>query len=396
MTQTIEQPKQVATPVRFTINRGAFQTMLAAACGIIKDRSPKPVLLCVKIIAGDRVTLIASDLEICLQHSTAIATVESRGEICIPADKLREIVAKAEGDTVEIETVNDRAIVRCGDSVFKLYTQDPAEYPPVVGSNAEFDCWLNGSDLLGLINRASFAASDKERRFAYMGTFISLDGQTLTTAATDCSRLAVASAVVVPKDGAAFKAIIPAKTTGLFKDLIDDPEGRLGVSVTETSITVGADDWTLSSNLIEGEFPPYQDIIPKDSDRKISASASALCGALSRASLMATEETNAIRMDMHPMGGLVMSATAAGKGDSEVKFACKFEGEPLTYGINPKFLIEGIKACGADQVTLEFSGDNRPVLVKCPDPNWEYVVMSVNLAVSAAAKKEKDGVGKAV
>src|SRR5438034_8720790 len=135
-------------------NRGALLEALTVAGNVVNPRTPKPVLQCVKVTAGeDRLTLAATDLEVAIRYSDTQVQIEQPGEALLPADKFRDIVRESMDDTLSIELAQDRAVIRGADSEFKIYTQNAAEFPPVPDYQGEPDSEVPGGAVKQLIGQ---------------------------------------------------------------------------------------------------------------------------------------------------------------------------------------------------------------------------------------------------
>jgi DNA polymerase-3 subunit beta len=159
--------------------------------------------------------------------------------------------------------------------------------------------------------------------------------------------------------------------------LIDDPEEAVGFQLRENQVIFHTSSATLTSNLVEGQFPPYEDVIPKDADKKMTAGTADFMSAIRRAALLTTEESKGVRMAFSKKG-LKLTSRSPDAGEAEVNFPCKFEGSDLEIGFNPTFLTEALRVVDADEVAMELTAPNRPGLLR-GGPSFLYVIMPVNL-----------------
>src|SRR5687768_4414622 len=353
-------------------NRGALLEALNVVGQAVQARTPKPVLQCVKLTcADDRLTLAATDMEIAVRYSDAQVQIEKEGETLLPADKLRDIVRESMDDTLSIELKGEQCVIKGADSRFTVYTQNPADFPPVPDFEGEPDFEVNGGLLKRLIGKTLFAAAREGTRYAFNGVLTSLrdsgSGSRLMMVSTDGRRLAQAMGDVSvtgkrksakgEKEGP--RAIVPTKALQLVDKLVGDPEEMVRVQIRPNQIIFATAAATLTSNLVEGQFPPFEDVIPKDSDKKMTASCSDLSSAVRRASLLTTEESKGVRMHF-TKDGLKLTSRSAEAGEAEVNFACRYEGADLEIGFNPQFLVDALKVTDADEITFEMSAANRP------------------------------------
>jgi DNA polymerase III subunit beta len=368
-------------------NRGALLEALNVASVVVQARTPKPVLQCVKLTAADdRLTIAATDMEVTIRYSDAQVQIEQPGETLVPADKFRDIVRECVDDTLAIEVGEAQdsvggtfATIRGQDSVFKIFTQKSAEFPPIPDFEGEADFELPGGSVKALIGQTLFAAAKEVGRYNFNGVLVTAMAKKTAFISTDGRRLAMAKGDLasdkLPKEGA--KVIIPTKALSLIDKLIDDPEEMVGFQVRENRVIFHTSSATLTTNLIEGSFPPYDDVIPKDTDKKMTAGTADFLAAIRRAALLTTEESRGVKFQFSKKG-LVLTSRSPEAGEATVNFACKFDGADIEIGFNPAFLTEALRVVDSDEVSLEMTAPNRPGLLR-GGANFLCVVMPVNL-----------------
>jgi DNA polymerase-3 subunit beta len=366
--------------MKLICNRGALLEAISVAGNAVATRTPKPVLQCVKVSAADdKLTVAATDLEVAIRYTNAQVQIDQPGETLLPADKLREIVRESVDDTLAIEIQDNIANIRGQDSHFKIFTQKAADFPPVPDFEGEADFTLPGGVLKQLIGQTLFAAAKESTRYAFNGILVVAKGKKINLVSTDGRRLASAKADLstdkLSKDGA--KAIIPAKAMQLIDKLIDDPEEAVGFQIRENQAIFHTASATLTTNLVEGQFPPYEDVIPKDCDKKMTANTADFLSAIRRAALLTTEESKGVRLAFGKKG-LVLTSRSPESGEATINFPCKFEGSDIEIGFNPSFVTDALRVVDADEITLELTAPNRPGLVK-GGSGFTYVIMPVNL-----------------
>jgi DNA polymerase-3 subunit beta len=362
-------------------NRGALLEALMVAGNVVAARTPKPVLQCVKLTAeNNALTLAATDLEVAIRYTDNQVQIEQAGEVLVPADKFRDIVRESVDDTLSIEVTGDNANIRGQDSHFKIFTQKAVDFPNVPGFEGEAHFQIIGKTLKQMIAQTQFAAAKESSRYAFNGVLMNVKNKKVNMVATDGRRLAQANgdllnSTKIDKEGA--KAIIPAKALALIDKLVDDPEEPVGFQLTETQVIVHTSSATLTSSLVEGQFPPYEDVIPKDTDKKMIAGTADFLSAIRRASLLTTEESKGVRLHFSKKG-LVLTSRSPESGEATINFPCKFEGSDVEIGFNPQFLVDALRVVDHDEISLELTAPNRPGLLK-GGANFLYVIMPVNL-----------------
>lgn len=362
-------------------NRGALLDALNVTGNVVNARSPKEVLKCVKVTAADdRLTLAATDLEVAIRFTDAQVQVEQGGQTLLPADKFRDIVRESIDDTLSIELVGEQAHIKGNDSHFKIYTQPAGDFPPVPDFEGEADLEVNGGQLKQLIGQTLFAAARESTRYAFNGVLVVVKNKKVNFVATDGRRLALARGEptqVRKAEKELTQPIIPTKALSLVDKLISDPTETVGVQFRENQLLFSTPSATLTTNLVEGQFPPYEDVLPKESDKKMTAGTADFLSAIRRAALLTTEDSKGVRMTFTKKG-LVLSSRSPESGEATVNFACKFEGGDVEIGFNPTFLTDALRVVDSDEISLELTAPNRPGLLK-GGPNFSYVIMPVNL-----------------
>jgi DNA polymerase-3 subunit beta len=361
-------------------NRGALLDALLVCGTVVASRTPKPVLQCVKLTAADdRLTIAATDLEVAIRYSDNQVQIEQPGETLVSADKLRDIVRESLDDTLSIEIAGESASIRGQDSHFKIYTQRASDFPPVPDFEGEASFEIAGGLLKQLVAQTLFAAAKESTRYAFNGVLMAVKAKRISLVSTDGRRLAMAKGDVIAdklgKDGG--QAIVPAKALNLLDKLIDDPEEPIAVQLRENQIIFHSPRATLTSNLVEGQFPPYEDVIPKECDKMMTAATADFLSAIRRAALLTTEDSKGVRMAFSKKG-LVLTSRSPEAGEATINFPCKFEGADMEIGFNPIFVTDALKVVDNDEISLELVAPNRPGLLKAGS-NFLYVIMPVNL-----------------
>jgi DNA polymerase-3 subunit beta len=360
--------------------RVALLEAISVAGLVVPTRSPKPVLQCLKLTAGDdKLTIDATDLELAVKFVDAAVQVESPGATLVPADRLRDIVRESSDDTIALSVEGNEMHLRGADSHYKIFTQNAGEFPPVPGSDAEPQIEIAAGTLKQMINQTLFATSKEGTRYAFNGVLFVIENKILALVATDGRRLALSRGDVIRSNNPSkSKPIVPARSLGLVEKLLDDPEATVSISLSDNQAVFSVPDARLTTNLLEGQFPQYEEVIPKDADKRMVANTADFLSAVRRASLLTSDNTKGVRMDFSKAKGVVLSSRDPEAGEAKIEFACKFEGADLAMGFNPSFLVDALKIVNADEVSLDLTHAGRPGLIKA-GTSFMYVIMPVNL-----------------
>lgn len=365
--------------MKVTFNRSVFQEAMSLVGSIIPSRTPKPILQCIRITAQEnRVRLCATDLEIGITYHLDQVEIAEEGDVVVPADKVGSIVRESIDDTIVLEESESTVHLRGSDSHFTIYGHDPDQYPTVPGFEGKADLEVSLEQIQEGIEQSLFAAARESTRYALNGVLWEVSGKKLCLVATDGRRLA---RCVVSLQKAAHapegRLIVPAKTMSILSKLTGDSSANVSVRLVDNQIALSYDPVVISSILVEGNFPKYEDIIPKDYEKKITLSTSAVQSAVRRAALLANEDSKGIKLALEK-GRMTFSSRAPETGDAQIQMSIEYEGEPIEIGFNPQFLIDVMRVIKSDTFDLHLGQSDRPGMIKS-GTNFLYIVMPVNL-----------------
>jgi DNA polymerase III subunit beta len=376
--------------MKLLVNRAALVEALGLGSSVVLSRTPKPVLTCVKLTAGSTgnvktLTLAATDMELALQYTLTQVDISQAGVALIPAGKLSEIVNNSPDDTLTLEVSGDTTVIKGADANYKVFGYNAEEFPPITGFEGTPDFTLSAGALRNLLDRTRFAAAKEMTRYAINGVLFEKKGKKLLLVATDGHRLAQSrdetSAGGTGKD---VSAVVPIKAINLIERLLTDPEQTVSLQFKENKLFVQISSEgagvtaTMSTALVEGTFPPYNDVIPKDSDKKVTINRQRFESAVRRASLLTNEESKGVRLSF-TSGSLSISSRAPEMGEAKIDLPVEYGGEAIDIGFNPLYLMDALKVADQETVTFELKTPNKPGLLKC-GPGFLYVVMPVNLS----------------
>lgn len=408
-------------------DRGALLDAVNLVASVAPTRTPTPALACVKLTArklaggGGELLLAGTDSESSLSLAITHVDVQQPGMAAIPGDKLRAIVSAEDGEpTLTIETDGDQVHIKGQNAHFRVFGFPPAEFPPLpdlqqtlrgeAGPAPKTVFVQSAGSLMDLVNRTAFATARETSRYAINGVLLKRDGKKLEMVATDGRRLAVSRTQVTGAGGGKDKdnvtCIIPTRALGVLSKLARDPEETVRVAITDTRVffafepalgapakgkkgepaegappEIAAPRAVLSSTLVEGAFPPYEDVIPKEQDKKITAGRDELGSAVRKASVLTNEESRGVRMAFSAGDKrLKLSSRAPEMGESEINVdLCSYEGDDIEISFNPTFITDVLKVVNEPEVIIELKAQNKPGLIRSSTNDFLYVVMPVNL-----------------
>jgi DNA polymerase III subunit beta len=353
---------------------GAFQTV----SGVVPTRTPKDVLRNVKLIVGDgRGTLVGTDQEVGLRYEVPEVQTDSAGEVLLPTQRVAAILREVQDDRVEIEVASEALWVRCGRSEFKLSLIDPSEFPDVAAFADKDYISIPGKSLKTAIQRTVFAADVESTRYALGGVLLDHKGSELTLAATDSRRLAVSRVPCTVHGsvaGEGSQPIVPSKAMALIERNITDADQDVQIALHRNDVLVKAGSATVYSRLVEGRFPRYQDVIPREGKHKIELVAGPFLSAVRQAMIVTNEESRGV--DFKFSGdSLTLSSVGADIGTSRVELPVSYGGDDITVTFDPKFVADFVKVFDSSTpITLSINDANAAALFRAEE-NYQYVVM---------------------
>jgi DNA polymerase-3 subunit beta len=362
---------------------------LSTVSRAVSPRSTLPVLSNVLIASDEgRLRLSATNLELGITCWIG-AKIEEEGSITVPARTFADLVGTLPQEQVSLNlnTSTQTLNVRCGASNTDIKCIDAQEFPPLPVPDMEGAILLNVADLKDMISQVVFAASMDEARPVLMGVLVMVEKDAITMASADGFRLSVRKGTLSQPVAQSFTAIIPARALSELSRVASDgnemismvmPKGRGQVVFRMKEVEV-------VSQLIDGTFPDYQQIIPRSYKSRTILSTSALLKACKQAEIFAREGSNVARFNIKSAGelepGLVeISAQSEETGSNETVVAATIDGVGLLIAFNVKYLREVLEVVKSPNVALETSAPNAPGVIRpVGDDNFLHVIMPMHL-----------------
>jgi DNA polymerase-3 subunit beta len=367
--------------MKVNFNRAALQEALGLVTMIVPSRTPKPILRCLRITADkDSVRIGATDLEVGINYRIAQVQVEQEGQAVVPADRFAAIVRESIDEVVSFEATEAACHLKGADSHFTIYGNDPTQFPAIPDFDGKPSIEIDLSKLQLGIEQTLFAAARESTRYAINGVLWELHGKKLMFVATDGRRLARCKVDLAATPDSSFagkRIIVPAKTMALLDKVGAGEKDKAAVKFIDNQIIISSANVVISSNLVEGNFPKYEDIIPTDYTNKITLNTEAVLSAVRRAALLTNEDSKGIRLAISK-NAIVFSSRAPETGDAQIDMNVEYSAEPIEIGFNPAFLIDVLRVMKTPEFELELGQQDRPGLFKS-GPNFLYVVMPINL-----------------
>jgi len=368
--------------MKVKFNRAALAESLSLVTTVIPSRSAKPILKCLKLQALEEgVFICATDFETGITCSVSQAQIEEPGDVVLPADKVAAIIRESIDEVISLETDDSACVIKGGDSNFTIYGHDPAQYPEVPGFGGQSQFEADLVTLQEAVEHTLFATAKENTRYALSGILWEPAGKKLTMVGTDGRRLAKIKLPLnceAEANLASQKIIVPAKAMALLDRVAAAPGDTAAVRLENNKIIMVCGAVVISSNLVEGNFPKYEDIIPTGYKNKLQLNTAATQSAVRRAALLTNEDSKGIKLSISA-DSLVFSSRAPEMGDAEIAMTVDYNGEPVEIGFNPQFLVDVLRVIKEEEFELQLGQSDRPGLIKSGQ-NFIYIVMPVSLS----------------
>jgi len=372
--------------MKVTLERNHLLKSLGHVHRVVERRNTYPVLANVLLKASENgLELRTTDLDIEITE-TVPANVAANGSTTVPAHTLYEIVRKlADGAEVHLETdASEQMAITSSRSRFFLSCLSADGFPDLKSGEFSHQFSVPASELAGLIERTQFAISNEETRYYLNGIFfhtVEIEGKTvLRAAATDGHRLARTD--IIAPDGLSGMAgiIVPRKTVTEMAKLLDGVEGEVFVELSDTKIRIKVAGVVLLSKLIEGTFPDYERVMPKNNDKRMIVDRQNFASAVDRVSTIASERGGKVVKLSLSEGMLELSVTNPDHGNASEELPVGYEDPDFEIGFNARYLLDIIAQIKSDNAIFLFGDQGAPTLVSDEDEtNAVYVLMPMRV-----------------
>lgn len=344
--------------MRFTISREKLQEGLGAVAASVPAKTTLPVLANLLVETTDRgIRLSGTDLDMAVSTELS-ADVDAQGAITIPAKKLAEIVRELPSAPVKVGAMGEQRItLECGRARFKLLGLPRDEFPSFPAVRFDESWRVRSGELQKLITHTAFAASTEESRPILNGVLWELRPDRMRMVATNGHRLAKMELPIASAGAPSGDLIVPPKALEQIRRLFPAEE-ELEIARGDNHLGFRSPFTAVYTRLIEGPYPNYEQVIPKDNDRVALADKNALFAALKRMSVIASDQTHRIRLSFNA-GMLKFSVQTPDLGEAQDELPISYEGDPLDIGFNANYLLEILRFVPTDEVRLTFKAPER-------------------------------------
>ncbi|HMV77021.1 MAG TPA: DNA polymerase III subunit beta [Leptospiraceae bacterium] len=372
--------------MKFSVKTSEIMKAIHNVEGIISSRDIKSLLSNIKIeCAGDRISLSATDLEISIR-SRVNATIEKEGTYCIPAKQLSNVIKVVNFTETRLETVQEEDTFQTFvtdaenkvDFKMSINGYEGEELKTITETSdrdlVDFPCFT----LSSMLKKTFYSVAVEDTRYVFNGIYLKSTDNKITAVGTDGRRLAKLEREVPNKLPFTKGVIVPHKAIREILKLIESAsDGKIGL--IENQIYVSVNENALQCKLIDGAYPDYESVIPKESKYKVKLSKDAVQTALRQALIAAEEPIKQIRLTFET-NLLRVNSSNPGSTEFSVSIPVAYDGEHLTMAFKGDYLNDVIKSVDDQEILMEFSSSGAPAVFRDPsDVNYTAVIMPMKL-----------------
>lgn len=351
--------------MEFTIGQSEFVDALGAIANIVPARTPLPIIGNLMLAAeNDELSLSATDLDLSVTIR-APASVSEPGRVTLPARKLADMIRALPASVVRVEGQAEHVTVECESSRFRVHGLPADDFPSFPALDFDTGITVAAGVLERLTAHTVFAASTEDTRPILNGVLWEVRDDRMQMVATNGHRLA---RCMVPVNGGGKRksdVIVPPKAL-LQIGRIFAPDDELRVAVDEKQIGFQGERGVVFSRLIEGPYPNYEQVIPRDNDKHVRADRERLASALRRMAVMASDQTHRVRLSISD-DTLKFHVSTPDVGEGSEQMPVAYEGDPIDIGFNANYLLEVLRYVDSDEVEISLKAPERAALIRPAD-----------------------------
>jgi len=372
--------------MQLTIERAALLKALGHVQSVVERRNTIPILSNVLLSATrEAMTLSATDLDMEIVDETP-ARVDAPGQITAPAHTLYEIVRKLpEGSEVQLRYNGEdpRLQVSAGRSRFNLPVLPSGDFPVMSSDGLSSRLTIDTNDLIRLIDKTRFAISTEETRYylngLYLHTVVEGGVTKLRAVATDGHRLALAEMIAPEGSAGAPGVIVPRKTIQEARRLLEDAGETVDLQISAQKVRFELGRAALTSKVIDGSFPDYVRVIPRDNNRILVVDNALFAQAVDRVATISAEKSRSVKMAVES-GRVILTVRNMEAGQAVEEIEVDFDGEPFEIGFNARYLLDVAGQIKGETAQFRFADPASPTLVLDPvDADVQYVLMPLRV-----------------
>jgi DNA polymerase-3 subunit beta len=378
--------------MEFTITKGEFFKGLQKSQGVADTKGAIPILSNILIeVVDSGIWIYATDLNIGIKGFYK-ASVKGKGKFTVNARKLFDIVrelpdadinvsqkAGAKKKEAEPESSELWINLSCGNYKTRLSGLPVDEFPALPSYGEDYLVKFEPTQLKDMLRKTIFSISSDETRYTLNGTLLEADGDTVKMVSTDGHRLSYIKNENPKKVEKKINVIIPQKTTSELLKLVEDSEDAVLFSIYENHVVFKKENFVLVSRVIDGQFPNYEVVLPKNNDKRVILNKDVLIHALKRVSLLSDEKSKMVKFNIEKDNIELISDTV-GIGEAKERIDVKYGGEGLSIGLNARYILDIMNAVDSEEIVFDIKDPVSPTLfMQVNDENYKCVIMPMRL-----------------
>jgi DNA polymerase-3 subunit beta len=367
--------------MKFSLSRESLLKPLLLVSGAVERKSTLPILSNILFdVSENRLTLTATDLELEMVASASVMNQGEDGKLTIPAKKLLDICKSLPEDSELIfETNDETVIISSGRSRYSLSTLPATDFPNIEEWKGDVEFRINKSDLLRLIESTHFSMANQDVRYYLNGMSIETEGQDIRSVATDGHRLAICKIADESLALPSRQVIVPRKGILEIIRLLDPVEEEIQVYLGSNHIRIIDNEYSFTSKLVDGRFPDYRRVLPRNGDKVLETNKDELKQVLSRASILSNEKFKGVRLNFNA-SELKITANNPEQEQAEEVIEVNFPYGDLEIGFNVSYVLDVLNAIKDQEVKFTLADANSSVVIEGLGENEAlYVVMPMRL-----------------
>lgn len=366
--------------MQFIISREQLLKPLQQVCGVLSSRPSIPVLNNILLqVKADKLIMTGTDLEVELSTQAELLSADFQGLSTIPAKKFLDICRSLpEQAELCVSFEQDRAIIKSGRSKFNLSILPAEEYPNLTDWHSEVDFTLEQNTLRRLIEATQFSMANQDARYFLNGMKFETEGNLLRTVATDGHRLAVCT-LELAQDLQTHSVIVPRKGVLELVRLLENSDLPVRLQIGTNNLRIELGNVIFTSKLIDGRFPDYRRVLPRNATHILEANWDSLKQAFVRAAILSNERFRSVRLQLNE-NQLIITATNPEQEQAEEIVDVSYLGVPMEIGFNVGYILDVLNALKCHQVRIRLTDASSSCLIEdCEDASAEYVIMPMRL-----------------
>ncbi len=352
--------------MRFTFTKDSIADSLQLVMGAVPTKMPMPVLgnLYLKL-DGNKLEITATDLEITVTAKTEIIESDGSGSILIQAKRFQELIRRLPDAPIEIEVQEPmKIILKCeGVGAYTLPGGDTMDFPELPAVEPQVSFNISGEYLKRMISKTMFAVSSDEMRPILTGTLVQMRSDEVRIVATDGHRLSRIIRSGIEFSGEPRDVVIPMKALNLLMRSLDDADNP-EIGIAETRAYFATDNHRLTTRLIDGHYPKYETVIPKDNPYEMTVNSDEFMAAVERVSIFANQISRQVKLSIDGSEMMLETEDPEMGGRGEEKLAISYEGTPLEIAYNSNYLIDVLRQVDTEEVIFTMKSSNDAALIR--------------------------------